>query len=131
MQEADPACLISCWRHGKPCDSIFLTTRTHSPMKRITGIILIAISAAWFDRLAIFGRFADADGIDTFTLLFLRFDNSAILMGTLLFMRGEKLPTGRTLLQLIGMGALMMASVCHFFQRWFPGIPAPLFRIFS
>lgn len=75
-------------------------------MNRITGIMLIAISAASFGTLAIFGRYAFADGIDTFTLLFLRFSISAILMGALLFIRREAFPKGKTLLQLIGMGAL-------------------------
>ncbi len=75
-------------------------------MKRIIGIALIIISAASFGTLAIFGRYAFADGIDTFTLLFLRFTISAILMGSLLFSRHESLPKGKTLLQLIGMGAL-------------------------
>lgn len=75
-------------------------------MKKIIGIILIAISATSFGTLAIFGRYAFSNGIDTFTLLFLRFSVSAVLMGVLLILRGESLPRGKTLLQLIGMGAL-------------------------
>jgi drug/metabolite transporter (DMT)-like permease len=75
-------------------------------MKQFVGSILIAISAASFGTLAIFGRYAYDAGIDTFTLLFLRFGISAILIGALLFARGEALPKGKTLLQLIGMGAL-------------------------
>ena len=42
-------------------------------MKRLTGILLIVLSAASFGTLAIFGRYAYAAGMDTFTLLFLRF----------------------------------------------------------
>lgn len=38
-------------------------------MKQLTGILLIAISAASFGTLAIFGRFLYADGLDTFTML--------------------------------------------------------------
>ena len=75
-------------------------------MKKIIGIILIVISATSFGTLAIFGRYAFANGIDTFTLLFLRFSVSAVLMGGLLILRRESLPRGKTLLQLIGMGAL-------------------------
>jgi drug/metabolite transporter (DMT)-like permease len=75
-------------------------------MNRIIGILLIIISAASFGTLAIFGRYAYADGMDTFTLLFLRFTISAILMGALLFIRREGFPRGRILWQLIGMGAL-------------------------
>jgi drug/metabolite transporter (DMT)-like permease len=75
-------------------------------MKRVTGIILITVSAASFGTLAIFGRYADANGIDTYTLLFLRFGISAVLMGFLLCLRREAFPRGWTLLQLTGMGAI-------------------------
>jgi drug/metabolite transporter (DMT)-like permease len=75
-------------------------------MKQLTGIILIAISAASFGTLAIFGRFLYADGLDTFTMLFLRFGLAALLMAVILVVRKEKFPRGRILLQLIGMGAL-------------------------
>ena len=75
-------------------------------MKRLIGIILIATSAASFGTLAIFGQYAYADGMDTFTVLFLRFGVSAAFMAVILFMRREKIPQGRILWQLIGMGAL-------------------------
>ena len=75
-------------------------------MKRITGILLIAISAASFGTLAIFGRYAYTDGMDTFTVLFLRFTISAAIMTIILLLRKEPFPRGRILLQLIGMGAL-------------------------
>ena len=75
-------------------------------MKRLTGILLIAISAASFGTLAIFGRYAYAAGMDTFTVLFLRFSIAALLMAFLLMARRESLPRGRVLGQLIGMGAL-------------------------
>ena len=72
----------------------------------VVGALLIVISAASFGTLAIFGRYAYADGLDTCTLLFLRFSVSAVLMCALLMLRREALPRGKTLLQLIGMGAL-------------------------
>jgi len=75
-------------------------------MQRITGILLIAISAASFGTLAIFGRFLYADGLDTFTMLFLRFSLAALLMTCILLLRREPLPRGKILLQLLGMGAL-------------------------
>jgi drug/metabolite transporter (DMT)-like permease len=75
-------------------------------MKRLTGILLIAISAASFGTLAIFGRFLYADGMDTFTLLFLRFGISASIMTVILLLRKEPFPRGRVLGLLIGMGAL-------------------------
>ncbi len=74
-------------------------------MQRLTGILLIALSAAAFGTLAIFGRYAYAAGMDTFTVLFLRFSLAAILMGILLVARRESLPRGKILAQLIGMGA--------------------------
>lgn len=75
-------------------------------MKQLTGVIFIAISAASFGTLAIFGRFLYADGLDTFTMLFLRFGLAALLMSVILILRKEKFPRGKILLQLIGMGAL-------------------------
>ena len=75
-------------------------------MKRLTGILLIAISAASFGTLAIFGRYAYAAGMDTFTVLCLRFTISASIMTIILLLRKEPFPRGRILLQLIGMGAL-------------------------
>jgi drug/metabolite transporter (DMT)-like permease len=75
-------------------------------MQRLTGILLIAISAASFGTLAIFGRLLYADGLDTFTMLFLRFGFAAVLMALILLVRKEQFPRGKILLQLIGMGAL-------------------------
>ena len=75
-------------------------------MKHLTGILFIAVSAASFGTLAIFGRFLYADGLDTFTMLFLRFGIAALLMAIILFARRETFPRGRILLQLVGMGAL-------------------------
>lgn len=79
----------------------------YSPvMRRLIGILLIAISAASFGTLAIFGRFAYADGMDIFTVLFLRFGISAAFMTVILLLRKEQFPHGRILAQLVGMGAL-------------------------
>lgn len=79
-------------------------------MKRITGILLIAISAASFGTLAIFGRFLYAEGLDTFTLLFLRFSFAALVMALILILHKESFPRGKILLQLIGMGAIGYAG---------------------
>lgn len=75
-------------------------------MNRVFGVILIIISAASFGTLAIFGRYAYADGMDTFTLLFLRFTFATIIIVALLLFRRESLPRGRPLALLIGMGAI-------------------------
>jgi drug/metabolite transporter (DMT)-like permease len=75
-------------------------------MKQLTGILLIAISAASFGTLAIFSKFLYRDGLDIFTILFLRFGIAALLLLVILLVRREKFPRGKILLQLIGMGAL-------------------------
>ena len=79
-------------------------------MKRASGITLIIISAATFGTLAIFGRFAYANGLDTITFLFLRFFFAAILLALLMVFRREPLPRGRILGMLILMGALGYAA---------------------
>ena len=84
-------------------------------MRRFTGILLIIISAASFGTLAIFGRLSYAAGLDTFTLLFLRFTTAALIMFALLAIRKEVLPRGRTLVQLIGMGALGYVGQSFFY----------------
>ncbi len=75
-------------------------------MNRIVGIILVVASAAGFGTLAIFGRYAYADGMDAMTILCLRFSLAAIPALALLAVRREPLPAGSVLLQLIGMGLL-------------------------
>ncbi len=75
-------------------------------MNRFVGVALIVISAAAFSTLAILGRYAYAEGMNTSTILFLRFSLSAGLLLVLLALRGELLPRGLTLAQLVGMGAV-------------------------
>jgi drug/metabolite transporter (DMT)-like permease len=75
-------------------------------MKRLIGILLIAISATSFGTLAIFGRYAYNDGMNIYTVLFLRFGISASFMTMILLLRKEHFPRGQILTQLIGMGAL-------------------------
>ncbi|MCA1899671.1 MAG: DMT family transporter [Chloroflexi bacterium] len=75
-------------------------------MKKLIGILLVAISAASFGTLGIFGRYVYGDGMDIFTALFIRFGVSAAFMMTVLILRKERFPRGRILAQLIGMGAI-------------------------
>jgi drug/metabolite transporter (DMT)-like permease len=75
-------------------------------MNPLAGIVLVVVSATSFGTLAIFGRYAYADGMDTLTILFLRFSLSALLMAALLAARRESLPRGLVLIQLVGMGAI-------------------------
>lgn len=75
-------------------------------MNKLIGILFIAISAASFGTLAIFGHYVYDDGMDVFTVLFLRFGLSAAFMTVILILRKESFPRGRILAQLVGMGAL-------------------------
>jgi drug/metabolite transporter (DMT)-like permease len=75
-------------------------------MTRLTGALFIVISAASFGTLAILGRYAYDDGLDTFTVLALRFCLAALLMAGWLTVRRTGWPRGKILAQLIGMGAL-------------------------
>lgn len=75
-------------------------------MNRTVGIFLIIISAASFGIFPIFGRWAYAEGLDVFTILFLRFTLAAILLGAIMAARRESFPRGVTLVKLIGMGAV-------------------------
>jgi drug/metabolite transporter (DMT)-like permease len=75
-------------------------------MKTWVGVGLVVISAAGFGTLGILGRYAYADGFDVLTILFLRFSLSAVIMAVVLAGRRERLPQGRTLLWLAGMGAI-------------------------
>jgi drug/metabolite transporter (DMT)-like permease len=75
-------------------------------MNRALGITYIIISAASFGTLAILGRYAREAGIDTFTLLFLRFTFAALIMAGILLIKREGVPRGKPLGLLIGMGAI-------------------------
>ncbi|MBI5069583.1 MAG: DMT family transporter [Deltaproteobacteria bacterium] len=60
--------------------------------------------------MPIFARAAYADGLDTSTLLLLRFALAAALLWTLFLVRGERLPGRRGLLMLAGMGGIGYAG---------------------
>ncbi len=74
------------------------------------GIAYVAASAACFGTLPIFARLAYASGVDTSTLLLLRFSIAAALMWLLLAARGAAVPRGKGLAMLVGMGAIGYAG---------------------
>jgi drug/metabolite transporter (DMT)-like permease len=74
--------------------------------RRAAGIAAIVASAVAFGTMAIMARYAYASGVDTATLLALRFALAAGAMAVLLHARGLALPRGRTLVALIALGAL-------------------------
>lgn len=75
-------------------------------MTRLVGILLVALSAAGFGTLALFGQSAYAAGMDAMSILFFRFSLAAVVMAGLLLVRREPLPRGSNLLLLIAMGGL-------------------------
>jgi drug/metabolite transporter (DMT)-like permease len=75
-------------------------------MNRLVGVVLVVASAAGFGTLALFTRYAYADGMDALTILCLRFALAAIPTLVLFAVRRERLPRGSVLLRLIGMGVL-------------------------
>jgi drug/metabolite transporter (DMT)-like permease len=70
------------------------------------GACLVIISGAGFGTLAILGRYAYADGLDALTILCLRFSLSAVVMAAVMAARRERLPHGRVLWWLAGMGGI-------------------------
>ena len=69
------------------------------------GIAFVVVSAVAFGAMAILARFAFASGVDTATLLALRFAIAAVVMLAVLRARGLSLPRGSTLGVLIALGA--------------------------
>ena len=70
------------------------------------GFVFVIASAAAFGAMAILARFAYASGVDTPTLLALRFAIAATAMFAVARARRVALPRGKTLAGLIGLGAL-------------------------
>ncbi len=85
-------------------------------MQRLSGIILVLVSAVAFGAMPIFARLAYAGGADPNTLLFLRFTAAAVLLLGWMAIRAQRLPRGATLLGLVGMGAIgyVAQSLCYF-----------------
>lgn len=73
-------------------------------MTRLTGFLLVILSAAAFGTLAIFARWAAEAGADGVTTLFFRFGLAAVVMVSVLFIRREAWPRGGDLAQLMLMG---------------------------
>jgi drug/metabolite transporter (DMT)-like permease len=74
------------------------------------GIVYIAASATAFGAMAIFARFAYADGVDTWTLLSLRFTIAAACLGALAKLAGDALPRGHDFVRAALMGGVGYAG---------------------
>ncbi len=78
---------------------------TRHAARRRAGIAFVVFSALFFGAMAIMARMAFASGVDTTTLLALRFTIAAACMFALLRVRSLPLPRGRDLRQLALLGA--------------------------
>lgn len=80
------------------------------------GLSLIAISAVAFGAMAIFARFAYADGADVLGVLLARFAIAGSVLAVLMLATGRAWPRGRPLVVAIGMGAVgyVGQAVCYF-----------------
>jgi drug/metabolite transporter (DMT)-like permease len=71
-----------------------------------TGVACVIASAVAFGAMAVLARIAFASGVDTPTLLALRFAIASVVMLVIMLARGQSVPRGSTLGVLIGLGAL-------------------------
>jgi drug/metabolite transporter (DMT)-like permease len=103
-------------------------------MRQRSGILYVLASAASFGAMPIFARFAYASGVDTFTMLALRFAMATVVLAAWMTARRVAWPRGRTLLGLIAMGALgyVGQSFCYFsaLQRAPAGLVALLLYLY-
>jgi drug/metabolite transporter (DMT)-like permease len=95
---------------GRPAVSPAATAARQRPRGTAVGIACVVASAVCFGTLPIFARAAYASGVDTSTLLLLRFSIAATLMWILLAARGAAVPRGKGLAMLVGMGAVGYAG---------------------
>lgn len=80
------------------------------------GFLWITLSAAGFGSMAIFAKFAYAEGVSLSTLLFLRFAIAGALLIAIMFFARLRWPRGRSLLALALMGGVgyVGQSYCYF-----------------
>ena len=85
-------------------------------MHKLTGFILVIVSAAAYGVMPILARFAYAAGADPLSVLFLRFSIAAAIMAVIMVLAGMPLPRGQTLLGLFLLGATCYVgqAVCYF-----------------
>jgi drug/metabolite transporter (DMT)-like permease len=89
-----------------PTDARDASADRNAARRRNVGVACVVISAAAFGAMAILARFAFASGVDTVTLLALRFAIGSVLMLAMVRARGAAMPRGTTLGVLIALGAL-------------------------
>jgi drug/metabolite transporter (DMT)-like permease len=84
--------------------------------ERLTGALLVALSAAAFGSMAIFGVWAQDDGVDTPALIFVRFALASLVLIAVMRVRGVALPPVRRCLPVAAMGGIgyVGQSYCYF-----------------
>jgi len=85
-------------------------------MSRNPGVLFIILSAACYGAMPLFAKLAYASGVAPITLLFLRFAFAAPVMLALVAVRRVRLPRGRELLALVGLGGVVYVAqaLCYF-----------------
>ena len=83
---------------------------------RLIGAVFVMISAAAFGSMAIFGVWAHDDGVDTPTVLFVRFFAAALILATVQYARGIPMPALKRCGVVAAMGGIgyVGQSFCYF-----------------
>src|SRR6202049_4052198 len=80
-----------------------------------TGVALIALSAAFFGSLAVYGKFAERLGIPLTELLAVRFTAAAVILWGVALFRRERLWWGRRSVGFVVMGLLYVGQAATYF----------------
>jgi drug/metabolite transporter (DMT)-like permease len=80
------------------------------------GASLILLSAIGFGSMALFAKLAYADGVDTSTLLAMRFAIATLLLGAFALHKRARFPCGRELAAYIAMGFIYAAMAWAYFN---------------
>ncbi|WP_186022013.1 DMT family transporter, partial [Burkholderia gladioli] len=93
-----------------------MSATARSSSAALQGAFYVALSAAAFGAMAIFGRYAYAAGVDVLGLLIVRFAIGAAVLAAIARNRRVAWPRGRALAPLVAMGALgyVGQSFCYF-----------------
>ncbi|WP_212831391.1 DMT family transporter [Catellatospora sp. TT07R-123] len=95
--------------------SAFPASTLTPPRSPRRGVALCLLSAAGFGVSAVFAKHAYAAGLNVPTLLTARFALASVLLWAIVAWRRPKLPTGRSLLVAIGLGAIGYACQSGFY----------------
>lgn len=83
---------------------------------RLLGSLLVVVSATAFGAMAIFGVWVHDDGVDTATVLLVRFGLAALVLAAVQYARHIPMPGPRRFLAIAGMGGIgyVGQSYCYF-----------------